>query len=323
MSSKRTTTPMTDAAIKALIAQAVATVLAEYEANRGSGNGDDSHDSRSGRRTERATRECTYSDFLKCQPLNFKGTERFNSHVKNVGHDAAYGMSWKALKKMMTDKYCPRSEIKKLEIKIWNLKVKGTDVVSYTQHFQELALMYGRMFPEESDEVEKYVSRLPDMIQGSVMASKPKTMQDAIEVANDLMDQKICTFAERQAENKRKLDNDNQAQQQPPKKQNVARGYFAGSSEKKESDGTLPLCNKCKFHHNGSCTVKCANCKRVGHLTRDCRSPIATNNQRTLTCYECGNQGNYRSDCPELKNQNHRNQAGGTEARGMVYALGG
>ncbi|GJR83767.1 hypothetical protein Tco_0154552 [Tanacetum coccineum] len=55
MPPKRTTTtsttPMTDAAIKALIAQGVATTLAEYEANIGRGNGDDSHDSRSGRRT--------------------------------------------------------------------------------------------------------------------------------------------------------------------------------------------------------------------------------------------------------------------------------
>ncbi|GJY47025.1 hypothetical protein Tco_0436088 [Tanacetum coccineum] len=60
------------------------------------------------------------------------------------------------------------------------------------------------MFPKESDEVEKYVGGLPDMIQGSVMASKPKTMQDAIEFAIELMDQKIRTLAERQAENKRK-----------------------------------------------------------------------------------------------------------------------
>ncbi|GKC60494.1 hypothetical protein Tco_1088092 [Tanacetum coccineum] len=52
-------------------------------------------------------------------------------------------------------------------------------------------------------------------------------------------------------------------------------------------------------------------------------SPATTNNQRSLTCYECGNQGHYRSDCPELKNRNHRNQAGGAEACGMVYALGG
>nr|GFD36603.1 hypothetical protein [Tanacetum cinerariifolium] len=58
-------------------------------------------------------------------------------------------------------------------------------------------------------------------------------------------------------------------------------------------------------------------------LARDCRSPAATNNQRNLTCYECGNQGYYTSDCPELKNQNHRNQAGGTGARGMVHTLRG
>ncbi|GJX27806.1 reverse transcriptase domain-containing protein, partial [Tanacetum coccineum] len=56
------------------------------------------------------------------------------------------------------------SEIKKLEIEIWNMKVKGRDVVSYTQRFQELALRCGRMFPEESDQVEKYVGGLPDMI---------------------------------------------------------------------------------------------------------------------------------------------------------------
>ncbi|GJU14411.1 hypothetical protein Tco_1142377 [Tanacetum coccineum] len=52
------------------------------------------------------------------------------------------------------------------------------------------------MFPEESDKIEIYVGGLPDMIHGSVMASKPKTMQDAIEFATELMDKKICTFAE-------------------------------------------------------------------------------------------------------------------------------
>ncbi|GJZ69478.1 putative reverse transcriptase domain-containing protein [Tanacetum coccineum] len=49
---------------------------------------------------------------------------------------------------MMTDKYCPRGEIKKLEIELWNLKVKDTDVLSYNQHFQELTLMCSRMFLE-------------------------------------------------------------------------------------------------------------------------------------------------------------------------------
>ncbi|GKD55950.1 putative reverse transcriptase domain-containing protein [Tanacetum coccineum] len=214
-----TTTPMIDAQLKALIAQDVADALAERDADR-SRNGDDSHDSRTGgRRQAPPTRECTYSDFLKCQPLNFKvvcqikfatctlqgnALTWWNSHVKTATHEVAYAMTWKTLKKMMTYKYFPRGEIKKLEIEMWNLKVKGTDVVSYNQRLQELSLMCSRMFPEESDKIEKYVGGLPDMIHGSVMASKPKTMHDAIEFATKLMDQKIRTLAERQAKNKRK-----------------------------------------------------------------------------------------------------------------------
>nr|GEW37687.1 reverse transcriptase domain-containing protein [Tanacetum cinerariifolium] len=155
--------------------------------------------------------------------------------------------------------------------------------------------MCWRMFPEESDEVEKYVGGLPDMIQGSVMASKPKKIQDAVEFATKLMDQKIRTFAKRQAENKRKLNNDNQAQQQPPKKQNVARAYSVGSSEKKEYAGTLSLCNKCKFYHNG----------------RALEPSLAMS---------VGIKGTTRVIA---QSQNNGNQARGTEARGMVYALGG
>nr|GFC35625.1 reverse transcriptase domain-containing protein [Tanacetum cinerariifolium] len=177
---------------------------------------------------ERAAHECTYTDFLKCQPLPFKGTEgvaslsqwcermesvfhisnyaaenqvkfatctlhsvaltSWNTHVQTVGHEAAYGMSWKTLMKMMTNKYCPRNEIRKLEIELWELKVKGTNLTSYTQRFQELALLCGMMFSEESDKIEKYVRGLPDMIHGSVVASKPKTMQEAIKIATELMD---------------------------------------------------------------------------------------------------------------------------------------
>ncbi|GJT11702.1 hypothetical protein Tco_0858744 [Tanacetum coccineum] len=102
---------------------------------------------------------------------------------------------------------------------------------SYNQRFQELALMCARMFPKESDKIEKYVSGLPDMIHGSVMASKPKTMQDAIEFATELMDKKIRTFAKQKSDNK-KYQDDNQ-QQQPNKRQNTGMEYAAGSGEKK------------------------------------------------------------------------------------------
>ncbi|GKD70580.1 putative reverse transcriptase domain-containing protein [Tanacetum coccineum] len=185
----------------------VADPLAERDADR-SRNGDDIYDSGGGKRRRMpVARECTYTDFLKCQPLNFKVTEGVVGLTQwTVRHDVAYAMPWKTLKNMMTGKYCPRGEIKNLETKIWNLKVKGTDVLSYNQSFQELELMCDRMFPEESDEVEKYVDGLSDMIYGSVKASKPKTMQEAIEFATELIDQKILTLAERQAKNKRKFD---------------------------------------------------------------------------------------------------------------------
>nr|GEV92919.1 putative reverse transcriptase domain-containing protein [Tanacetum cinerariifolium] len=108
----------------------------------------------------------------------------------------------------------------------------------------------------------------------------------------DLMDQKLRTYAERKTESKRKFNNNNQAQQ-IPKRQNVAQAYAIGTGERKKYAGTFPLCNKCKFHQNGSCTTKCASFKK----------------------------GHYKSNCPELKNQNHENQAKGTGARGMVLEL--
>nr|GFC87619.1 reverse transcriptase domain-containing protein [Tanacetum cinerariifolium] len=109
--------------------------------------------------------------------------------------------------KMMTEKYYPRNEIRKLEMELWELKVKGTDLASYTQRFQELALLCGRMFSEEADKIKKYVGGHPDMIHGSVVASKPKTMQEAIEIATELMDKKVRTLAERETASKRKFEN--------------------------------------------------------------------------------------------------------------------
>nr|GEZ07792.1 hypothetical protein [Tanacetum cinerariifolium] len=245
-----TTTTVTEAQLQALINQGVAATMAEAKASRVR-NGYDSNGL--GPRLAQAIHECIYLDFLKSQPLNFKGTEGvWNSHVKTVTLEVAQALTWKTLKKMMTDKYCARGEIKKLKTEIWELKTKGTYVIGYSCHFQELALMCDRMFPEESDRVKKYIGRLPDTIHDSVKATRPKTMQEVIEFATELMDRKIRTFAERQTENKRKHDaHNNQSQKQPLKNQGVAIAYTAGPGEKKEYAGTLPLCNKCKFHHNG------------------------------------------------------------------------
>nr|GEY46771.1 hypothetical protein [Tanacetum cinerariifolium] len=157
------------------------------------------------------------------------------------------------------------------------IKVKGNDVAAYTQCFQELALI-------------------------------PKTLDEAIELANDLMDHKLPTYAERQNENKRKTDKSsrNSQQQQPHKRQNIARAYTAGPGEK-----------------------KCRKCKRYGHTTTDCRVNANNNNnnnnnnrnQKAEACYEYGNIGHIKRNCPKLKN--HGNGNGNGIAQGRAYALGG
>ncbi|GJR08612.1 putative reverse transcriptase domain-containing protein [Tanacetum coccineum] len=314
---------------------------------------------------------------MKCKPLYFKGTEGvveltqwfermetvfrisncsaenqikfatctllagaltwWNTHVMTVTHDVAYSMTWVNLKKKMTDKYCPRNEMKKLEAELWNLKVIGTDVVKYNQRFQELALLCVRMFPEEADKIERYVGGLPDMIHGNIVASKPKTMQEAIEMATELMDKRVSTMAERQAENKRKLENtsrNNQNQQQQQnKRQNTGRAYTAGSGDKKPYGGSRPLCPKCNYHHDGPCAPKCYKCNKYGHIARDCRGTGNANNNNNQkgtgsgqkpTCFECGAQGHFKKECPRLKNNkgNRGNQAGNDRAPAKVYVVG-
>nr|GEW52856.1 reverse transcriptase domain-containing protein [Tanacetum cinerariifolium] len=157
----------------------------------------------------------------------------WNGHVRTLGHNAAYDMTWETFKKKLTDKYCPKGEIKKLEIELWNLKVKGNDVGGYTQRFQELTMMCTKFLSDETEKVDKYISGLPDNIYGNVVSVRPKTLDFAIQLANDLMDQKLLTYAKRQAKNKRKLDNNNQDQQQLLKKQNEVQAYAVGSGKKK------------------------------------------------------------------------------------------
>nr|GEX41752.1 hypothetical protein [Tanacetum cinerariifolium] len=315
-----TTTTVTEAQLQALIDQGVAASMADAEASRVR-NGYDSNGL--GPRLSQAVRQCTYPDFLKCQPLNFKGTEGvigltqwfekmksvfniskctaacqvkyaactlqgvaltwWNSHVKFVTLEVAQASPWKTLKKMMTDKYCPRGEIKKLETELWELKTKGTDVID-------------------------------------------KRIRDAVE-------------------NKQKFERtsgNNQYQPQQNKRQNTGRAYAAGNSDRNMYTGPKPLCSKCDYHHEGPCPPRCNNCKRIGHLARDCRSRPANannnnnpnnnnnnnnrnnnnNNQKGNGCYECGAQGHFKRNCPKLKNNNHGNQGGNNNAQARVYVVG-
>nr|GEX19975.1 hypothetical protein [Tanacetum cinerariifolium] len=162
----------------------------------------------------------------------------WNFHKRKFGVDAAYAMKWAGLMKLITKVYCLRNEVQKMETELWNLTVKGNDLTSYTQRFQELILLRTRMVPNEDDR---------------------------------LMDKKLQGYAAKSAENKRRMDSnprDNHGQQPSFKRQNttghnVARAYTAGNNERKGFVGSFPYYNKCRLHHEGLCTISCENCKKI------------------------------------------------------------
>nr|GFB38945.1 putative reverse transcriptase domain-containing protein [Tanacetum cinerariifolium] len=130
---------------------------------------------------------------------------------------------------------------------------------------------------------------LPDNIYGNVKSSKPRTLDETIELTNDLMDQKLRTYAER-VDNKRKTDdtsrNNHGHQQQPFKNHNVAKAYNMGTGERKPYEGSLPKDGKETPKGNG--------------------------------CFKCGASGYFKRDCPKLKNKN----GGNRNAQEWVYAVG-
>ncbi|GJT17802.1 putative reverse transcriptase domain-containing protein [Tanacetum coccineum] len=188
------------------------------------------------RRPVQPARVCSYTDFIKCQPLNFKGTE------------GVVGLSqW--LENMESG--------------------QGKRCGSLYTAFPRTSFDVHQILTDEAGKIDKYINGLPDNIYGNVMSARPKTLDDAIELANDLMDQKLCTYVERQNDNKRKTDDSSRNNQQPHKKQNVARAYTASPG----------------------------------------------------SCYECGNTGHIKKNCPKLKN--HGNNNGNSTAQGRAYALRG
>ncbi|GJX00794.1 putative reverse transcriptase domain-containing protein [Tanacetum coccineum] len=238
---------MTPESVQAMIDQALL---------RNSTNRDGSHSShRDNRRNMQTTRTCFYADFMKCQPLNFKGNR------------------W----------------IEKME-SVFNISGQRDDVPTYTEHFQELTLICTKFVANETEKVDKYISGLPDNIYGNT-------------------------------DNKRKADdssrNNHGHQQQPFKRQNVAKVYNMGSGKKKPYGGSLPKCTKCHFHHNGPCTQKCQKCNKVGHFAHDCRGTgniNVANAQRDNRAvpkgnggFKCGAPGHFKRDCPKLKNKDGGN----------------
>nr|GEW01305.1 hypothetical protein [Tanacetum cinerariifolium] len=221
--------------------------------------------------------ECTFQDFLKCKPYNFLGTEGVVRLTR-----------W--FEKMET---------------VFNIR---NDLTAYTQRFQELILLCNRMVPNEEDIAERFIRGLSDNIQGNVIAANTARLQDAICIANQLMDKKLQGYAARSAENKRRMESnpkDHHRQQLPFKRhnvsgKNVARAYTAGNNKRKGSIAVVPNTQ---------------------------RAPLG--NQQGVICYECGRPRHVKRDCPKLRNQNHGNKVGNktgnktgnNEATSRAYAI--
>nr|GEZ82927.1 reverse transcriptase domain-containing protein [Tanacetum cinerariifolium] len=191
------------------------------------------------------------------------------------------------------------------------------------------------MVPDEEDKVERFIGGLPDNIKGNVIAANPSRLQDAIRLANQLMDKKLQDNIKGNviaANPSRLQDAIRLANQLMDKK---LQGYAARIAENKRRMESNPRDNRL-------CTIRCGNCKKIRHQTRDFRVTVTPNtqgaavvNQQGIGCYECGRPRHFRKDCPKLRSQNHgnqtrnksgnktRNKTEGNEVTAKAYAIGG
>ncbi|GJR34300.1 reverse transcriptase domain-containing protein [Tanacetum coccineum] len=238
-----------------------------------------------------------YKEFISCQPFYFNVTfatstltddalSWWNAYAQPMGEEQANQITWTELKRLLTNKYCPRTEIRKMEEELYNLTVKGNDLKPHVRRFQELTILCPNMVPNTEKLLEAFIGGLPQSIEGNVTASKPQTLEEAINIAQRLMDQVTKhTPVQVSSDNKRKYARD------------------------------LPLCKRCNLHHTGPCTGKCNICNKVGHLTKNCQNkkPATGSNQLlvTIVCHACGEKGHYTNQCQKTN----------INAQGRAYML--
>ncbi|GJZ39354.1 putative reverse transcriptase domain-containing protein [Tanacetum coccineum] len=290
------------------------------------------------------TCECTFTGFMKCNPTAFCEGKKvrfaaatlqgptltwWNTKVATMGLETVNRMPWIEIKQLMTAEFCPIEEVQRMEHELWNLKVKGYNIVAYTQRFNELALMCTRMVEPERVKVDAYIRGLTDNIKGEVTSSKPANLSEAVRMAHKLMDQKSQARDERILEGKKRKwesfqsgnssGKGNQRDNSRQTLQNNQRQGNARAMVTAPTDGRLPLCERCFTRHVGQCTIKCHKCGKVGHKSRYCKEKNVATGANALpipTCYDCGEQGHTRNRCPRKVKQE---EVG--EVRGRAYAI--
>ncbi|GJZ12727.1 putative reverse transcriptase domain-containing protein [Tanacetum coccineum] len=216
----------------------------------------------------------------------------WNGRTASIGIDAANGTPWAEVRRWMTEEFCPRSVLQRLEQELYNLKLKGTDMDGYTNRFHELALLCPRMVEPEQVKVEQYIRGLSKNIGGDVTSSPPATIDHAVRMAYQLMGQiiqdkndEVHEGEKRKGEGDRGSHGDNRRDYN--RRQNQRRGY-AGSMT----------------------NVFCTNDNEVCRMQR-------TRKHIWGTVGSAVNVGHLKKDCPALK----KNGQNGNN-RGAVYKLG-
>ncbi|GJS35181.1 reverse transcriptase domain-containing protein [Tanacetum coccineum] len=343
---------MTQAAIRKLVADSVTAALEEQAATMANASNPNRNISPTG---TPVVKTGNYKEFISCQPFYFNGTEGavglirwfertelvfsrsrcaeenkvtfatgtltddalswWNAYAQPMGVEQANRITWTELKRLLTNKYCPQTEIRKMEEELYNLTVKGNDLKPYVRRFQELTILCPNMVPNTEKLLEAFIGGLPRSIEGNVTASKPQTLEEAINIAQRLMDQVTKhTPVQVSSDNKRKFDDRrtfnnnshsnnnyrntntnnryNNHQLQQNRRQEAVRAYAVTPSGNNRYAGDLPLCKRCNLHHTGPCTGKCNICNKVGHLSKNCRNkkPATGSNQLpvTVVCHACG-----------------------------------
>nr|GFB34102.1 reverse transcriptase domain-containing protein [Tanacetum cinerariifolium] len=204
-SSTSEASTMSQAAIRKLVADSVAATLETQTATMAEAD--------NSIREILVAKRGNYKEFISCQPFYFNGMEGvvglirwfertesvfsrsnyaevnkvafatgtmtndalswWNAYAPPIGIEQANRITWTELKMLLTNKYCPQTEIKKMEDEFYNLSVKGNDLKTYVRRFQELAILCPNMVPNNEKLMEVFIGGLPRSIEGNVTASKP------------------------------------------------------------------------------------------------------------------------------------------------------